>query len=218
VQGLCVGPDVTHAVDLSPRTEGNGVGENKVPPVNSKQLKDFSLDSVHISLNDSSSINAIGDRSNIGGTFSASQAEGGGTTGSLPLQKGDGSVPRRLTFKCCLADGVFAYWQTLLIDQDRLFLQIPDKFQPNGSRDSLVCLLDYAERELKCSHVIISLRKERKDLSSLMRLFMYIGFTLLQPRHPIIPAWSEDYVYMAYLIDCDDNDNVDDDDDDDDDD
>jgi len=203
-QGLDIGPDVTHAVDLSHKTEGNGVGEIKAPPVSCKQVKDCSLDSILISLNDTS-LNATGDRCNIGGTCSEGEGRGGSSS-CLPVQRGDGSVPRRLTFKCCLADNVFVYWQTLLLDENRLFLQIPDKFQPNGSRDSLVSLLDYAERELRCSHVIIYLRKERKDLSALMRLFMYIGFILLQPRHPIIPSWSEDFIYMAYLIDNDDDD------------
>jgi len=63
-----------------------------------------------------------------------------------------------------------------------------------------VNVLDYAESELKCRHNIVYFKKDRKDMSSVMRLFMYFGFALLKPGHFLIPVASNDVMYMAYSV------------------
>jgi len=84
---------------------------------------------------------------------------------------------------------------------------VPDEFLPHGSRDSLVSLLDYAEEHLRCSHVIVAIRKDRKDLSVLLKPFMYLGFVLLRPVHPLVPPVamattpeSAEVAYLAYVV------------------
>ena len=39
--------------------------------------------------------------------------------------------------------------------------------------------------------------------ASLIRVFTYMGFKLLPPGHPFVPAASGDIMYLAYAIDID---------------
>jgi ornithine decarboxylase antizyme 1 len=136
----------------------------------------------------------------------------------IALQRGDVvALAQRqrnvhLTFNCQLADNVAVSWQTLLVDRRKLYISIQDKFLPSGSRESLVSLLDYAESTLKCSDIVVCLRNDRPDRPAVMRLFMYLGFALLDPGSPLIPVSSGDVAYMAYHIEADEEDDDDDDD------
>ena len=90
-------------------------------------------------------------------------------------------------------------------------------------------MIEFAEEELDCSLVIVSFSKTRSEtrefplphaclarvltphlsLSSylsilhttetLMRMFTFLGFVLLPPKHPLVPLDApEDLVFMAY--------------------
>jgi hypothetical protein len=115
----------------------------------------------------------------------------------------------RLTFSCQLADGFTVRWQTILVDGCVLYIMIPDEFQPVGSRDSLVNLLDYAEGTLECRDIVVCLKNNRPDV---VRLFMYLGFSVLDPTDPLVCVSSvPGTTYMTYHV----TDDIDDDEDDD---
>jgi hypothetical protein len=91
------------------------------------------------------------------------------------------------------------HWDTLLIGKT-LFVEIPADILPEGSRESFVSLLEHAEDVLGCSKVIICFKKNRADQASLIRTFMFLGFSLVAPgTHQL--AVSRDLVYLAYSID-----------------
>jgi hypothetical protein len=123
-----------------------------------------------------------------------------------------------LTLKCCVEEDIAVQWDAVLVDGGRkLLVSLPEDFLASGSRESLVNLLDYAEKKLKCSHVIVYFSKSRKDRQDVVRMFMYLGFTSVDPGpHHLVSFNAPDHlVYMLYEIDlCSDDDDDDNDDDD----
>jgi ornithine decarboxylase antizyme 1 len=114
-----------------------------------------------------------------------------------------------LCFKISLADTLQVTWETLLMGR-KLYVQIPNGILPDGSKESFVTLLEYAEEALKCSHVIVCFKTARTDRASLIRTFMFLGFAIVAPGHSLVPT-STDSMFMAYTIDDDDSDDDDDD-------
>jgi hypothetical protein len=98
-------------------------------------------------------------------------------------------------------------WETLLIGKT-LFIEIPADILPEGSKESFVTLLEYAEEVLSCSHVIVCFKKNRVDRASLIRTFMFLGFALVAPgTHHL--AVNGDLMYLAYAIQPDSSDESD---------
>lgn len=119
-----------------------------------------------------------------------------------------------LCFKVSLAGALQVTWDTLLIGR-KLYVEIPNGILPDGSKESFVTLLEYAEEVLKCSHVIVCFKSARTDRASLIRTFMFLGFAVVAPNSPMVPV-SKDRMFMAYTIEEDESSEEDDDSDDDD--
>lgn len=85
-----------------------------------------------------------------------------------------------LSFMISLADGVVVNWRCKMRD-NVLIVDIPINLPMYGSKDSFLTLLEYAETGLKVGRVIITLDKNRPDLADLMRLFMFFGFSPINP-------------------------------------
>jgi len=103
-----------------------------------------------------------------------------------------------LCFKISLTDCLEVTWDTLFMDGN-LYVEIPQGILPEGSKESFVTLLEYAEEELKCSHVIVCFKKSRSDRASLVRTFMFLGFVPVAPGNPLVPNLG-DLLFMAYAI------------------
>lgn len=160
-QGLGIGPDVSHAVNVSAcKTEGNGVGDFAEPPVGSKGFQ-LMRDALEF-----------------------------GVSGGVV----------RVSFRSIVGDGKVFLWEAVLVGR-KLFVEVPDGIMFNNSKESFISMLEYAEQTLHCSHVIICMKKERLDRASLVRNFLFLGFTLLPSGHPHIPAASGSIVYLAYTLD-----------------
>lgn len=175
VQGLGSAPDVPHAVNATGRkTEGSGVGVTKEPPVSARALETVTVDCRVHGFN--------------------------GPTGVVP-SRGDGAdAVLNLCFQIRLI-GQEVTWETLLIDKT-LFIEIPADILPEGSKESFVTLLEYAEEVLFCSHVIVCFKKNRGDRASLVRTFMFLGFVPVAPgMHRL--AVNSDLMYLAYNIQSD---------------
>lgn len=68
-----------------------------------------------------------------------------------------------LIFKTTLSDEKEIEWKTLFINHN-LYVDIPSTNQlPDGSRDSFVSLLEFAEEKLNCERVFIWMNKSRND-------------------------------------------------------
>jgi hypothetical protein len=121
----------------------------------------------------------------------------GGTTGIAA-----GDAVSNLCFRVRLV-GQEVTWETLLIGKT-LFIEIPADILPEGSKESFVTLLEYAEEVLTCTHVIVCFKKNRNDRASLVRTFMFLGFVPVAPgTHRL--AVSGDLMYLAYTIQSDDD-------------
>lgn len=108
------------------------------------------------------------------------------------------TVASNLCFEISLTEYMQVRWDTFLVDR-KLFVEVPNGILPDGSKESFVTLLEYAEEELKCTHVIVCFKKDRTDRMSLVRTFMFLGFVAVAPGNPIVPK-TGDLMFMAYAI------------------
>ncbi|KAL5020368.1 hypothetical protein ScPMuIL_003260 [Solemya velum] len=104
--------------------------------------------------------------------------------------------PGPLSYNLCVT------WETIVVD-GKLFVELPTGLLPEGSKESLVTLLEFAEEKLGVGHVIICFRKDRNDRATLIRTFMFLGFAVIPPGDPLVPNIG-DLMYLVYTIDQDD--------------
>jgi len=116
-------------------------------------------------------------------------------------------VASNLSFQVSLTESIQVTWETLLVDR-KLYVEVPNGILPDGSKESFVTLLEYAEDSLKCTHVIVCFKKNRTDRAALVRTFMFLGFAMAAPGNPHVPTCG-DLLFMAYTIDEDDGDESD---------
>lgn len=103
-----------------------------------------------------------------------------------------------LSFKCPLSDEREVEWRTLLVN-GVLYVDIPTSVLPEGSRDSFVSLLEFAEDKLDCDKVFVCFKRNRTDRNALMRVFMFLGFTVVPPDYKLCPQ-NDDIMSMVYNI------------------
>jgi ornithine decarboxylase antizyme 1 len=105
-------------------------------------------------------------------------------------------------FKISPVAGLTVSWETTLVN-NVLYVELPSGILPEGSKNSLVTLLEYAEEKLKCKHVVCCFNKNRADRVSLLRVFNFFGFHILPPGHQLVVSPSQDLLLMAYTIERD---------------
>lgn len=108
----------------------------------------------------------------------------------------------QIHFQLRLTNSLSVHWDTLVCGKI-MYVMIPAGVLPDGSKESFVSLLEYAEEVMECSQVIICLDKNRKDRAALVRMFMFLGFTSLPPSAVIPPnsaPQSADLLYLLYSI------------------
>ncbi|XP_010882621.1 LOW QUALITY PROTEIN: ornithine decarboxylase antizyme 2a [Esox lucius] len=103
-----------------------------------------------------------------------------------------------LIFHYQLSERRTACWETALAS-DSLFLEIPAGALAEGSKEGLTSLLEFAEEKLKVNYVFLWFDKAREDRLSIIKAFHYIGFEVVKPGNPLVPARS-DLVFMAYSL------------------
>nr|XP_043891863.1 LOW QUALITY PROTEIN: ornithine decarboxylase antizyme 2a [Solea senegalensis] len=106
--------------------------------------------------------------------------------------------PSRLLFHYQLSERRSASWNTVLSD-DSLFLEIPAGALVEGSKEGLTALLEFAEEKLKVNYVFLWFHKNREDRLSIIRTFHYLGFEMVKPGNPMVPA-RPDLAFMAYSL------------------
>jgi hypothetical protein len=110
--------------------------------------------------------------------------------------------PTYMTIKISPVAGLTVPWEATLVS-DTLYVELPAGILPEGSKESLVTLLEYAEEKLKCRNVVCCFNKSRVDRVSLLRVFNFFGFQILPPSHPLVVSPAQDLLFMAYTIERD---------------
>lgn len=103
-----------------------------------------------------------------------------------------------VNFKCSLSDEKEVEWKTMLVN-GILYVDIPTSVLPDGSRDSFVSLLEFAEDKLDCEKVYVCFKRNRADKTALMRVFMFFGFSVVPPNDKNVPQ-NDDIMSMVYNI------------------
>ncbi|XP_039665674.1 LOW QUALITY PROTEIN: ornithine decarboxylase antizyme 2a [Perca fluviatilis] len=107
--------------------------------------------------------------------------------------------PSFLRFHYQLNERRSAFWDTVL-SGDSLFLEIPAGQLVEGSKEGLTALLEFAEEKLKVNYVFLWFHKNREDRLSIIKTFHYMGFEIVKPGHPMVPA-RPDLAFMVYSLD-----------------
>lgn len=69
------------------------------------------------------------------------------------------------------------------------------------SKEGLTALLQFAEEKLKVNFVFLWFHKNREDRLSIIRTFHYMGFEVVKPGSPLVPA-RPNLVFMVYCLDA----------------
>ncbi|KAM9377926.1 ornithine decarboxylase antizyme 2-like isoform 1-T2 [Pholidichthys leucotaenia] len=103
-----------------------------------------------------------------------------------------------LHFHYQLSERRSAFWDTTL-SEDGLFLEIPAGSLVEGSKEGLTALLEFAEEKLKVNYVFLWFHKKREDRLSIIKTFHYMGFEMVKPGNPMVPA-RPDLAFMVYSL------------------
>lgn len=68
----------------------------------------------------------------------------------------------RLTFTLHLTESTSVEWETV-VWRRCLYIRVPSCLLPEGSKEGFVSLLEYAEETLRCTNIIVCLRKDKAD-------------------------------------------------------
>jgi len=96
-----------------------------------------------------------------------------------------------------LIEGITTTWD-VTIDGKTMLVSVPTGILAEGSKQSLVCLLELGSL-IDCNCCIVAFKKDCRDVRQLMRTFMFLGF---QPI-PSPAYWKSKggQICMAYEID-----------------
>uniref|UniRef100_A0AAY4DJ53 Ornithine decarboxylase antizyme 2 n=1 Tax=Denticeps clupeoides TaxID=299321 RepID=A0AAY4DJ53_9TELE len=108
-------------------------------------------------------------------------------------------TPAVLHFQYQLSERRTSCWDTVL-SAESLFLEVPDGPIPEGSKEGLTSLLEFAEERLKVNYVFLWFNKSREDRLPITKTFHYMGFEIVKPGHPLVPA-RPDLLFMVYSLD-----------------
>jgi hypothetical protein len=99
-----------------------------------------------------------------------------------------------------VADDFDVRWDATMLPEGRLLVHVPTSALPEGSKESFVRLLEFAEEDLACRSIYVQFEKNRPDRGHLVRTFMYFGFAMLPPDIAPLPT-DPDSITMVYRID-----------------
>jgi len=110
------------------------------------------------------------------------------------------SLVKRFKFRVSGGDNASKLppWEAILW-QGRLYVNVTMQQLSDGSKEAFVELLEYAEEHLGCSHVVVCLDRQLKEMKVVVRNFLFLGFQPLAPGHEFLPK-NPNLVCFVYTI------------------
>lgn len=113
--------------------------------------------------------------------------------------------PTRITIKLHVTDKISSIWDSVLDhDNNILYVALPKTLTHEASKQSFLSLLEFAEEKLDCDGVVLCIRKDRPDRSNLVKTFLFLGFSPLNPKSPLAPpqqqGQNDDHLFLIYNI------------------
>ncbi|KAG5683558.1 hypothetical protein PVAND_012831 [Polypedilum vanderplanki] len=113
--------------------------------------------------------------------------------------------PTRITIKLHVTDKISSSWDSVLDhDTNILYVALPKKLTHEASKQSFLSLLEFAEEKLDCDGVVLCIRKDRPDRANLVKTFLFLGFSPLNPRSPLAPpsmqGQNDEHLFLIYNI------------------
>lgn len=113
--------------------------------------------------------------------------------------------PTRITIKLHVTDKISSSWDSVLDhDNNILYVVLPKTLTHEASKQSFLSLLEFAEEKLDCDGVVLCIRKDRPDRANLVKTFMFLGFSPLNPKSPLAPpqqqGQNDDNLFLIYSI------------------
>lgn len=113
--------------------------------------------------------------------------------------------PTRITIKLHVTDKISSSWDSVLDhDTNILYVALPKKLTHEASKQSFLSLLEFAEEKLECDGVVLCIRKDRPDRQNLIKTFLFLGFSPLNPKSPMAPPQMEgrndEHLFLIYNI------------------
>lgn len=113
--------------------------------------------------------------------------------------------PTRITIKLHVTDKISSKWDSVLDhDTNILYVALPKQLTHEASKQSFLSLLEFAEEKLDCDGVVLCIRKDRPDRANLVKTFLFLGFSPLNPKSPLAPpqmqGQNDDHLFLIYNI------------------
>lgn len=113
--------------------------------------------------------------------------------------------PTRITIKLHVTDKISSSWDSVLDhDTNILYVALPKQLTHEASKQSFLSLLEFAEEKLDCDGVVLCIRKDRTDRANLVKTFLFLGFSPLNPKSPLAPpqmqAQNDEHLFLIYNI------------------
>lgn len=108
------------------------------------------------------------------------------------------NVQAKLHVTVQLIEGVTTQWD-ISIDKRWMLVDVPCGTLAEGSKQSLICLLELAEA-VGCQRCVVCIAKDRKDRAVLVKTFLFLGFTPMPPTEWPNAAPPPSQFFMAYNI------------------
>lgn len=114
-------------------------------------------------------------------------------------------TPTRITIKLHVTDKISSSWDSVLDhDNNILYVALPKTLTHEASKQSFLSLLEFAEEKLDCDGVVLCIRKDRPDRANLVKTFLFLGFSPLNPKSPMAPphqqGQNDDHLFLIYSI------------------
>jgi ornithine decarboxylase antizyme 1 len=113
--------------------------------------------------------------------------------------------PTRITIKLNVTDKISSCWDSVLDhDNNILYVALPKTLTHEASKQSFLSLLEFAEEKLDCDGVVLCIRKDRSDRANLVKTFLFLGFSPLNPKSTLAPphqqGQNDDHLFLIYSI------------------
>ncbi|XP_067630582.1 LOW QUALITY PROTEIN: ornithine decarboxylase antizyme [Eurosta solidaginis] len=113
--------------------------------------------------------------------------------------------PTRIVIKLHVTENKFTEWESVLNPVNNiLYVALPEKLPPEGSKDSFISLLEFAEDKLDVDAVVLCVPKNRSDRARLFETFLIMGFQPLSAKSPMAPPAatnSENFFFIYHIED-----------------